>query len=360
MLEGGALGGLATVREAPLAQALEAGEPPVEEAPLEEPTNDEGASGGGGVGTTYYVSPSGSDSNPGTSSALPWRTLAKVNSAALKAGDTVLFEGGAVFSGQSLEGNAGGTARNPITYGSYGIGKADIEHGVWDASHNFLVYKNLEVAGAGVGLGVGFGGRGNHVTVENSTVSHVSEGIGVVWGDGWRIVGNTIEDTGDSGILTQMDDNGGRPGDAWVIDNNVIRNTGLVNLGYGEHGIYLKCRDSEVAGNVITNFAQDGISQRYGNARIVGNKIRGGAIGIAYFEYDEEALTSEWLENEIENTRTGMYAAEGTGLVSPNGPDLESFILSKNVIGPLTGGSTDFMNMNTSGTISEPGGNVLR
>jgi hypothetical protein len=43
---------------------------------------------------SYYVSPSGSDFAAGTSPSTAWRTVARVNSAALVAGDTVLFQGG--------------------------------------------------------------------------------------------------------------------------------------------------------------------------------------------------------------------------------------------------------------------------
>ena len=41
---------------------------------------------------TYYVSNSGSDSNAGTSSSSPWKTIAKVNSVSEASGSTVLFQ----------------------------------------------------------------------------------------------------------------------------------------------------------------------------------------------------------------------------------------------------------------------------
>ncbi|HZE04136.1 MAG TPA: hypothetical protein VE127_02865, partial [Solirubrobacteraceae bacterium] len=42
------------------------------------------------TGTTYYVSPSGSDSDSGTSPSRAWRTVKQVDRAALKPGDQVL------------------------------------------------------------------------------------------------------------------------------------------------------------------------------------------------------------------------------------------------------------------------------
>lgn len=86
----------------------------------------------GGTGTTYYVSPAGSNSNAGTSPSAPWLTLAKVNTSTFNAGDSILFQGGATFTGTltayapSVGGHFNGTAANPITIGSYGAGRATL------------------------------------------------------------------------------------------------------------------------------------------------------------------------------------------------------------------------------------------
>src|SRR5205823_6852453 len=50
------------------------------------------------LATTYYVSPAGNDTWTGTSTAAPWKSIARVNHADLNAGDRVLFEGGKTFS----------------------------------------------------------------------------------------------------------------------------------------------------------------------------------------------------------------------------------------------------------------------
>lgn len=77
----------------------------------------------------YYVSPSGSDSAAGTSSAAPWKTVAKVNGRNLAAGDRVFFQGGATFTdaGLQLRSGDGGTASNPVVIGSYGTGRATLQ-----------------------------------------------------------------------------------------------------------------------------------------------------------------------------------------------------------------------------------------
>jgi Right handed beta helix region len=300
--------------------------------------------------TTYYVSPRGSDSNRGTSQSAAWRTVARVNSARVRPGDTVLFHGGATFSDDDLTGNRGGASGRSITYGSYGPGNAILGE-IWIASHNFLTFDHLRTKR--------IGGRGNDITVENSNIGNTPDaGINAVSGDRWHIFDNYIHDTGDSGILTQSGEKAeDKPGDAWVIKHNVIERTGTnPSITWGKHGIYLKVRNAEVINNTIANFADDGISQRYGNATIANNRISGGSIGIAYFPYDRQPHTSRWIGNTITGTETGLYApAANLGSPAGGAMTLESFIIRSNKLGPLTGGSHDWANMHTEGKVTLSG-----
>jgi hypothetical protein len=66
----------------------------------------------------YYVSPSGSDSNPGTLAA-PWKTPKKALGYALNPGDTVWFRGGDYIIESYLTFNKKGTQGSPITYKNY-------------------------------------------------------------------------------------------------------------------------------------------------------------------------------------------------------------------------------------------------
>ncbi len=70
---------------------------------------------------TYYVSPSGSDSNPGTTQQAPWQTASKVNASALQPGDTVFFARGGEWH-ERLAPNSSGAQGNPITFDAYGSG----------------------------------------------------------------------------------------------------------------------------------------------------------------------------------------------------------------------------------------------
>jgi autotransporter-associated beta strand protein len=71
--------------------------------------------------TTYYVSPTGSDSNTGASPLTPWQSVTKVDSTNFNPGDQVLFQTGGNWYG-SLNATSSGSASQPIVYGSYGSG----------------------------------------------------------------------------------------------------------------------------------------------------------------------------------------------------------------------------------------------
>ena len=78
----------------------------------------------------YYVSPTGSDANAGTSTSAPWATIDKVNllGVNLHAGDQVQFQRGGTFRGELLI-QSSGTSSLPILIGSYGTGADPIFSG---------------------------------------------------------------------------------------------------------------------------------------------------------------------------------------------------------------------------------------
>lgn len=77
-----------------------------------------------GSGKVYYVSPRGSDSNPGTS-VLPFKTLSKAASVVV-AGDTVYVRAGTYRERVNLIGKSG-TASNWITFQGFGDGPAILD-----------------------------------------------------------------------------------------------------------------------------------------------------------------------------------------------------------------------------------------
>jgi len=81
-----------------------------------------GAIASAAEGRRYFVdATSGNDSNSGLTSAVPWKTLAKVNGATFAAGNKVLFKRGETWREQ-LTVPSSGSAGNPIVFGAYGTG----------------------------------------------------------------------------------------------------------------------------------------------------------------------------------------------------------------------------------------------
>jgi hypothetical protein len=76
----------------------------------------------------YYIDPSGSDANNGTSPSSPWQTLSKLSSTTFSAGDTIFFKAGGVWSGRAWP-KGSGAAGNPIVVDMYGTGSKPIING---------------------------------------------------------------------------------------------------------------------------------------------------------------------------------------------------------------------------------------
>lgn len=74
-----------------------------------------------GNSATYYVSDAGNDSNSGLTTALPWKSITKVNSATFLNGDRILFRRGDTFVG-TLTLSKSSVSGSPIVYGAYGTG----------------------------------------------------------------------------------------------------------------------------------------------------------------------------------------------------------------------------------------------
>jgi Right handed beta helix region len=300
---------------------------------------------------TYYVARWGNDRNPGTSPSRPWRSVDKVNRAALIPGDKVLFRGGETFTDDTLMPGRGwlasGTASAPITFSSYGGGRAVLQRGIWLGSNrdlpdgpSHLVFRYLALGPYG-----GFQGTASYVSLTGLTVTDLAAPYAEVGieteGSHWRIIGNTVDGTGDSGMLLGFEptDPGDAPGGSdYLVARNVITHTGLdPRLTYGTHGIYAKVANATIVGNRITQFRNDGVSVRYRNARVMNNYISTGDIGIGWFQYDTRPGVSVFAQNKIDDTNNAaiFVCGEQEGCMAP----LESFVIRRNVLSNTHGDS---------------------
>ncbi len=103
---------------------------------------------------TYYVSPTGNDSNNGTAPGAAWQTINKVNQQTFAAGDVIRFQGGATFPGNLLFSNEAGTPTSPIIINSYGTGRATIQagtsYGIYLQNKGGFRINNLNFVGGGM------------------------------------------------------------------------------------------------------------------------------------------------------------------------------------------------------------------
>jgi len=260
----------------------------------------------GSSSATYYVSPSGSDSNPGTSAA-PWRTVNKVNNTSLAPGDTVLFQGGQTFSDATLMPSTSGTSSAPIHFGSYGSGRAQLDSSngqdVWiPGGHHDLAFDNLDFTGSSNLFVSAASGSGVYdISLTNSSLHDtpaLAVNIANTADHDWTISNVTINHTGDSAILTW--------GSNVTVSGSTISDAGWnTSISWAKHGVYAKGPSTTISGDDFSNIPNgQAISLRFHGARVYDNTIHDTPYAIGFFDYDTAAApqgTNYVYDNRIWN-----------------------------------------------------------
>jgi hypothetical protein len=181
-----------------------------------------------GGGTTYYVSPSGSDSSNGMSPSTAIKSLSRASGLQLNPGDQVLLERGATFSGKLAVWRSG-TAGSPITIGAYGSGSKPVVTG-----------DCLEVGGS-------------YITMTDFTVAYCTQNG--IWSDGTGNVITGIEATHNiHGIDVGEHAKGNKVVRNYLHHNDrMAPNTPGQWDDYGAVGVVVQGDDTEVAYNTITD-----------------------------------------------------------------------------------------------------------
>jgi Right handed beta helix region/Bacterial Ig domain len=294
---------------------------------------------GNAAAATFYVSANGSDASAGTSASAPWKSVSKVNATALSPGDAVLFEGGSTFSGLLQPQGSGGSSA-PITFGSYGTGRATLAGGIQLQSQSWLVFTELRVdtgawATAGSTRGIRTADEGSGVqNVVVRDCAFVNVAIGLLFSNHldryWTVSNNVIQYTRDSGILifdpTVASEIGGSD---MTFAGNQILDTGLdTSLSYKKHGVYDIGTNLTWRNNVIRNFSDGGFSLRARGNTLIGNTISGGPYAIYYSPYDSTPGTTTIAYNKISNVTGDAIELASSGNVA----NVESFSIMSNSI----------------------------
>ena len=265
-------------------------------------------------GTTYYVSATGRDTNAGTSTSRPWKTIGRVNSQDLNPGDTVLFEGSKTFSGElKLFAQDSGTPASPVEVGSYGSGRATINGGTWTGITSYnssgITLRNLNVVGSGRSTNTSHGIQfyndlpSGDVLLPGIRVVDVGvSGFGK-WGlilgggvgrDGYRDVrfeGVTASSNGYGGLLT------------WGVTLNsnkgvyVGRSAAFDNKGVS--GVAVNTGSGIVLGNVDGGTIERSVAHHNGGL----NSYTHGPVGI--WTYDSTRVTIQFNESYANTTGNG-------------------------------------------------------
>jgi parallel beta-helix repeat protein len=101
---------------------------------------------------TYYVDALyGKDTNSGTSTSSPWKTIAKVNAFTFKPGDVILFKRGAAWK-ETLTVKQNGTSTASIRFDAYGSGSLPVfdgsmsrSYGIYASTKSYVQIRNIKV-----------------------------------------------------------------------------------------------------------------------------------------------------------------------------------------------------------------------
>lgn len=262
---------------------------------------------------SYYVSPSGDDSNNGLSPSSAWETLAKVSSMTFHPGDSILFEAGGVWNGELSPGGSG-SENGLIVIDKYGKGNKPVIHApgtnksaaVKLVNQSYWSVNNLEITNKQPKDGKArlFGIRVksttskgiSHLQVQNCFVHDVE----------------SIEDESDSNFVKLT---GGiifsGPTNNILIQNNHVKDVSVEGI---RNSSSIKCSHFIIDHNLIENVYGDGI---------VFHGVKNGS-----------AITHNVVRNVCYNTSSANYAGVWTYLS-------DSTLIAYNEVSGITGGGVN-------------------
>jgi hypothetical protein len=330
------------------------------------------------AGSTYYVSPSGSDSNSG-SETQPFRTIGRA-AALVQPGSTVYIKAGTYR--EQVTASVSGAANNYITFRNYGSdqvvmdGECSRGHGFhiagsWITVQGLTVKRTVE---ASILIDGANPPRPSNITISGMTLQDFDctwssqdpsswgqyRGGVAAWypGSGIRITNNTFRHRTSGEVRGSADpiwfksnDSNPSGGGHYVAGNTIIG--GWDGIGGEEegsaHGTF--DRDTIVENNVIQNTWDDCIQVEGGdaNVRVRNNDLSGCGTGIAFAAPMSGPLYLE--NNRIHDLVTGLYANHVCYKTGTNG--------SSSAVTNMTGNSCDVRGGQEANGIHQSGGDHM-
>lgn len=278
---------------------------------------------------TYYVdSAGGSDTNPGNTSAAPWKSLAKIDSTDFRPGDRILLRAASVWHEQ-LAPRSSGSVAGPIVFDRYGEGplprlegQGTIDDVVLLRNVQQIEVRNLEITNHGASPAVR---RGVHIALDNfGTAQHI-----VVAGLYIHDVNGTNEKKDNGGIIfstngpvtpSRFDDLRIEGNIVWKVDRSAIagqsyhwpRNRWFPSLHVVIRGNYV----DDIGGDGIVPWATDGALVEYNIARDCNR--RAGSFNAGIWQWSTDNTLLQFNEaSSTHDTRDGEgfdsdYNSRGT------------------------------------------------
>jgi hypothetical protein len=245
--------------------------------------------------TNYYVSPTGSDSNNGTSTRTPWQTIGQVNRFVFSSGDHVYFQGGQSFTGCvifSYATNVPISSENtPFVVGSYGTGNATLLSNCPGANQSNglgprsalvtidgvsgFILNNLILSANGTATQFGVviensmnGTTASSITVENSDVSGFHTTASADTSSEIEVLGYPLN--GNCGSLNKV----------YILNNSLHGANGPTSqddTGINGYGCGLNITNVVYQGNTVYDLGGGGILTQAANG-IIANGVNGAQI----------------------------------------------------------------------------------
>jgi hypothetical protein len=255
-------------------------------------------------GTTLYVSPSGNDSSPGTSSQ-PVRTIVQAHSLA-SPGTTIIVKAGTYTdynSGWGIHLGKSGTASSPITL------KSEVPGGA--------VIDGQNASDRNVGLYI----DGSYNIVDGFEIKNGPRGGITLWANNNQILNCNIHNNGNPANSSTQGQDGVYSDE--VTSGNIYRANFIHHNGRSgsslDHGLYLCGKNEVVINNVLLANSGNGLQiagyNTVANLRVYNNVIAyNGANGIILWQ----SLNGIDIKNNIlyqnGHYAIGSYDAHGSGI----------------------------------------------